>query len=662
MAKFKPLSDQELKAQFIKEVREHLVDIESSLLSLEKKFDHEERKKDIISHMFRSFHGIKGVSDIVGIEIFRNISHEIETFLDDVRSKNAVNINKNNIKSLTNTFIKAHDFLLNLLMKYKDNESFGQADEENADEIIKAIRSYESDIPEEDESKTEEPETKTSSFANIVLEHIEAIKTGIKIILNLKGGKSRETGLKRTKRSLKFLMKSAKFVNSSKVISFSEDLENILKKIEQSSDEEMTEIVRTFLKKINELEEYINHSNDENNVIEEKTFSQKETQQLEINENINIKISDIDKIMSDISDLIILKNTLGHELDIQNRSSNQTKIFNSFNKVTQSLQEKVLDVRMVPVSRLFGRVPRILRDICKELDKEVNLEILGETTKLDCNVIDHLLDPLVHLIRNAVDHGIEKSKERIKINKPKAGNLTLRAYQRYNNILIDVYDDGAGLNIEKIKKKALATQLVTKDALEEMSENDIIQFIFDAGFSTKIEASKISGRGVGLDIVKEKVTKLGGSIKVNTEKGNGTNFSISVPLTMVMNSLVIVKSDQQLYALPRERIIENIQYRPYENNMFSFREEVLPLLFLDKIYQNSENKEDNNQSICILDSERGKFGLAVDNIYDTGEFMIKPLPSIFSNLKTFSGITILGDGNIVFILEIDNLIGQNQLM
>lgn len=364
--------------------------------------------------------------------------------------------------------------------------------------------------------------------------------------------------------------------------------------------------------------------------------------------------------------------------EIQNEFSSLTNQFDSFtslykgaidrfrstaqnlDRISSSLQEGVMRVRMVQIKQIFTRFPRLVRDLGRDLRKEVELVVEGEDTEIDKAMIDDLIDPLIHIVRNSIDHGFETPEEREKAGKKNPAILKLSALNEGNLISITVVDDGKGINVEKVRKKAIEKGLITSD--KTLRDQDAFNLIFEPGFSTADKVTSVSGRGVGLDVVKKNIEKLSGSIRVNSEQGKGTSFSIKLPLTLAIIQGLMIKVQEEVYALPISSVLESIRIKPEDIKMIdnyeviNVRDDVLSLLRLNRLFKIDDNKEAEFFFVVIVGAGDKKIGLLVDSLIGEEDIVIKPLKDKYTTTPGIAGATILGDGTVSLILDVSQLI------
>ncbi|MBI5555062.1 MAG: chemotaxis protein CheA [Elusimicrobia bacterium] len=392
---------------------------------------------------------------------------------------------------------------------------------------------------------------------------------------------------------------------------------------------------------------------------EKKTVS-KEGEKKRAQNSVRINIEHLDNLMNLVGELVINKARLfqigaNYKLGALNESLTQLE------RITGSLQEEVLKTRMIPVSHIFDRYPRVVRDLAKLKNKEINFEIEGSDIELDRLIVDEINDPLIHLIRNSVDHGIETPQERVKNGKSEAGYVKLSARREKGYVRIELTDDGKGMDPQEIAEKAIEKGMMTREKLVLLTEQERLMLICEPGFSTAAEISDTSGRGVGMDVVKTKVEAFNGSVTIETQKGKGSTFIIKLPLTLAIIQSLMVKVAEEVYAIPLSNITEINSFTPdfirtiEKREVIKIREEILPLLSLREVFDLPSRQY--GEEICVVTVEVGekRLGLVVDSIYSREEIVIKTLGGILKRTKGISGATILGDGRVVLIVDITGI-------
>lgn len=379
--------------------------------------------------------------------------------------------------------------------------------------------------------------------------------------------------------------------------------------------------------------------------------------------SVRVNIDRLDTLMNLVSELIIVKTQLEGITETNNTSNSETNYSDSveyLERVTTSLHDAVMKVRMVPVETVFNRFPRLIRDVSRKLGKNIELVMSGEETELDRTVIDEIGDPLIHLLRNAADHGLETTKERKEIEKPEKGTIKLQAYQDGNSVVIEVEDDGRGIDVEKIRSKSVERG-TPQEVADAMSEQEVLEQLFKPSFSMAKKITDLSGRGVGLDVVKSKITTLGGNVEIVTELGKGSRFIVRLPLTLAIIQALMVNISSEKYAIPLNNIqnIENInqdEIKQVQNQeVIVLRNQVIPVVRLDSILElPSTNTED--LIVVIVKKGEKQVGFVVDSLIGQQEIVIKPLGKYLNNIHMIAGATILGNGEVALILDINTLV------
>ncbi|WP_274361462.1 chemotaxis protein CheA [Paenibacillus thermotolerans] len=373
---------------------------------------------------------------------------------------------------------------------------------------------------------------------------------------------------------------------------------------------------------------------------------------------IRVDIERLDILMNLFSELLIDRVRL-EQLASEVKRSELTETVEHMSRVSSDLQNIVMKLRMMPVDSVFNRFPRMVRDLAKSLDKKVELVVSGAETELDRTVIDEIGDPLVHLLRNSLDHGVESVAERLAAGKPETGTVHLRAFHSGNHVYIEIEDDGKGINRDIVLKKAIKNGIVTAEDGERMKDEEVYQLLFASGFSTAEVISDISGRGVGLDVVRSKITSLGGHVHVSSRLGLGTKFSIQLPLTLSIISAMMIKLGSEKYAIPLTNIVETAivasanVHKVHGNKMITYRSSVIPLVSLSRLLEvpdYSEEGEDETEVVIIRKGEK-LAALMVDELIGQQEIVLKSLGNYLSKVFAVSGATILGDGQVALIID-----------
>ena len=377
-------------------------------------------------------------------------------------------------------------------------------------------------------------------------------------------------------------------------------------------------------------------------------------------QSIRVNVDLLENLMTMVSELVLTRNQLMQILR-SHKDSEFGAPLQRLSHVTTELQEGVMKTRMQPIGNAWAKLPRIVRDLSHELRKRIDLQMHGAETELDRQVLEMIKDPLTHMVRNSADHGVEMPSDRAAAGKPETGTITLNAYHEGGHIIIEIADDGRGLDIDKIKQKAIATGLASESDLAAMSEQQIQQFIFKAGFSTAAKVTSVSGRGVGMDVVRTNIEKIGGTVEMKSQRGKGSTFVIKIPLTLAIVSALIVECAGERFAIPQISVIELVRAAANSENtvewlnnapVLRLRDRLLPLVSLQELLRLGKRTEAPGETFIVV-TQVGTytFGIIVDRVFDTEEIVVKPVAPILRDISMFSGNTILGDGSVIMILD-----------
>ncbi|MFT3710959.1 MAG: chemotaxis protein CheA [Archangium sp.] len=379
---------------------------------------------------------------------------------------------------------------------------------------------------------------------------------------------------------------------------------------------------------------------------------------------VRVDVGLLDRVMTLVGELVLARNQI-IQCSTTGRDPTLADASQRLNLLTTELHESVMKTRMQAIGTVWNRFPRIVRDLAITCAKKVEVELSGSETELDRTIVEAIKDPLTHLVRNSIDHGLESPEERVARGKSATGRLRLDAYHEGGQVNLEVTDDGGGINVDRVRAKALESGLVSADKLARMSEHEIMQLIFAPGFSTAAKVTNISGRGVGMDVVKTNIERIGGTVDLHSERFKGTTIKIKLPLTLAIVPALVVDSAGERFALPQVNLLELVRLEGDKRNqvervrgvaMYRLRGNLLPLVFLDEVLElPSTRRETDTVNIVVLQAGASQFGLVVDGVRDTEEIVVKPLGNALKGLREFSGATIMGDGGVALILDVVGL-------
>ncbi|MFD1607305.1 chemotaxis protein CheW [Oceanobacillus luteolus] len=659
---------------FLDESREHLQAINDHTLTLEK----EPQNLEIVNEIFRSAHTLKGMAATMGYQDITSLTHKMENVLDMIRD------NKLNATTEVIDIIFASVDYLEDMVEDISNGNDGKKDVRQLVERLDRFEKGEAAVTLEPEvEKTVQDIVEVSvdldEFQTTIVQQAE--EQGIlayQMVVKL----SEDSILKGARAYMVFetlegkgdIIKSipetedieeGNFDSSFELIYLSnEDPEEIKKEILKISEINNVDIQAVSFKSVDDIQEEVVQNEDltESKVEEKVSDTAVANQQTSTSKTIRVNLERIDDLLNLFEEVVIDQSRLNVLSDgIGNQELTET--VEHMNRVSSDMQSLILAMRMVPVEQVFNRFPRMVRGLARDLNKKINLEILGADTELDRTVIDEIGDPLVHLIRNSVDHGIELPEVRKAAGKPEEGNIILRAFHSGNHVFIEIEDDGAGINIEKVRNKAVQNGLLTKSEAAKLSDDEVSQLILESGFSTAEKVSSISGRGVGMDVVKSKIESLGGSISIVSRQGQGSIFSIQLPLTLSIISTLLVKSQEETYAIPLSSIIETVLLNEdqimtaHGQKVMDFRGQTVPLLDLQEILEIPDAGQTEKQNAVVVLKKGDKLtGLIVDTFIGQQELVLKSLGDYLGDVFAISGATILGDGQVALIIDPNALI------
>ena len=683
---------------FLDESNEHLQTLSDQLIILEKEPDN----SDTINEIFRAAHSLKGMAGTMGYKRMQHLTHDMENVFSEVRNGN-MEVNSN----LVDVLFQCLDALETYVDNIRETQDEGTDDNEP---IIKALNAFIASEGKENAApaaKKEEAPAATASAApaddkdmpladfekNAVNEalkknlHVYKIKVSVDencilkaaraflVFKNLEG----HGDIIKSEPSVQDIEDEKFDFDFSIIVVTEEKYDNIIaliKNVSEIKDAAGQEITQPFPE---EQTEEAKEEKKETSAVSQtakpaaakpaakKPASTGKTSG-SVSHTVRVDIEKLDVLMNLVSELIIAKNGLvsashveGDEAAALNQSF--TEQIEYLERVTTNLHESVMKVRMMPIESVFSRFPRMIRDLNKKLGKKMELYMSGEDTELDRTVIDEIGDPIMHLLRNSADHGLESAEIRKERGKSEVGSIFLDAFQEGNNVVIEVRDDGNGIDTEKVKAKAVEKGTITQEQADVMTDKEAIDLLFRPSFSTAEKVTDVSGRGVGLDVVKSKIEALGGDVEVKTKYGEGSTFSIRLPLTLAIIQALMVKLGDEKYAISLGSIetiedipVSDIKY-VHAKEVIHLRGNVIPLIRLrDLLDVPGEPEESENITVVVVRKGDKQAGLVVDSLIGQMEIVIKSLGKYIRINKMISGATILGDGSVALIIDANTLV------
>jgi len=671
---------EEFKSRFIEDANEQLVLLQKALLKLEK-----EHNSELVQEIFRSLHNLKGASKMYGFERIEEATHEIETIYDRIRTSG-----EKVADNLITITLELVDYIHHLLRN--DNIDKIEEDFRNLLEKIKqfSINSLEKNSDENNRIVGEED---TSATYRIIF-HPEATITSRGINIQALLSEIEQFGKCFTtphtyntngneKVEMHYLLWET-FVSTTLPISFLADVfvfvedEVVIEKIAETNLFDNPDFLTAIEQKA-DLDEI--YSKEElktliNNILTKKTKNNNETpppielSAEEVIDNSNNKVKKYtehsikvdSKILDEITNLVgelVTKHSTLALLTEQINISELTTVSEDIEKITRMLRDSTLSLRLLPLDNLLVPLQRMVRDLASSLNKKINFVAVDNGAKLDKNIIDNLINPLMHLFRNCIDHGIESPQERIEKGKPETGLLELQSYYSGNEVHIRISDDGRGINLNKVREKALKMNLISEK--NSYTKKQLLDLIFIPGFSTSGNVTELSGRGVGMDVVNKQISQMHGEVLVETFDDKGTIFTVRLPQSISIIDTLLLRLDETYYLVPLS-VVHNCfdalseELFKTQNNRIYFNEQIIPFLYLRDIFGINSQKDNNIERVVVVNYSNQKVGIVVDEIIGQHQAVLKPLGEIFRNQDFLSGASILGSGNVALVLDVMKLI------
>ena len=684
--------DNQYMDMFLDESHEHLQSLNEGLLRLEENME----EIDAVNDIFRNAHTLKGMSATMGFAKIAELTHEMEDVLDLVR-KSQLKLNED----IMDTLFKCLDSLEQMV----DSVGNGEAEDVvDVSDLVAKLSSISKGTPAPAAAPAAAAPagaaapTGAADGTDLELDDIDldVMKKAKEAGMNLFHVKVTlmETCVLTAARSVMVMHALDEVGDVIKSIPPAEDLEQ--EKFERSFDvliatSSDAEAVQNAVDTVSEIEDIAVNAIDPDKVGKEAApapaaapaapavstakpaapAAKKESakpaaapaKKQHQSQSVRVDIEKLDTLMNLMGELVINKVRL-EQIGQTHRMSDLMETLEQMDRVTGDLQNIVMKVRMVPVSAVFNRFPRMVRDVSKELGKDINLTIEGEETELDRTVIDEIGDPIMHLLRNSLDHGVESPDKREAKGKSRVGEVGLIARHEGNNVVIMITDDGAGIDADKIRRKAVEKGMISQDEADRLDDADAVRLIFLPGFSTAEQITDISGRGVGMDVVRSKIEALSGHVDVETHIDEGSVFKIKLPLTLAIIQAMLVQVQEEMYAIPLGSIDSTINIEPTDiqtvqnKEVIVLRGEIIPIIRMEEALQVPHTKDSDELFVVVVHAGEAKAGIVVDNLIGQQEIVIKTLGNLFAGLKLFGGATVLGDGTVALILDVATMIQQ----
>jgi len=658
------LDNEQYRQLFIEEAKEHVEILTKSLLILEK----DPKNTDVLNMLFRSAHTLKGSSGMMGFKDFQELTHAMEDVFDGMRKGGQSS------SDLTSILLECVDALTLRLERIQSR----QQEEIDVRSYVERLRCASQTVQANTQNKTSSPEKTPTEPAETQFNEKEM--TTMKEA-QASGEKCYTIELKFTNdctfKSIRANMVLAKLAQLAKIVKTSPSTNEIKEenigsgfKITVTTSSEEHEI-QECAKSVCEIEQVditpvsLSHLDQKEVRGTAQTSEEKTLAEARSTQTIRVKFDQLDKLMNWVGELVINKIAL-LQVTAGSKHDELKRISGNIDRLTADLQDLVMEVRMVPVSQVFDRFPRLIRDLSLKKGKKIDLVMDGREIEVDRTVLDEIGEPLIHLLRNGIDHGIEAPNEREKNNKNPTGKIRLSAKRKGDHIIIEIEDDGAGINPEKVKESAINKGFITEAEAGRMTKEQLTNLIFLPGLSTAKEVTETSGRGVGMDVVKTKISALGGTVRLETHEGSGTKVTIRLPLTLAIIQAILVRDSGQTYAIPANQVSEMVRIRKGEMkplggiNAVVVRGQVMPVLHLHELLKlkGSTDEEDIELLVTFIGDEEKKLCLAVDSVVRQQDILIKSFNDALSNIRGVSGATILGDGQVVLVLDVAQFINR----
>ncbi|MEO2082728.1 MAG: chemotaxis protein CheA [Desulfurobacteriaceae bacterium] len=635
---------EEILEEFLVEAEEILENLDQDLIDLENNPD----DKELLNKIFRGMHTLKGGAGFLNLTSIVEVAHRIEDIFNKLR-----NDEMELSPELMDVILEGVDIIKSAIASIKESREIPDLEEVKPiiEKLDKALKGE--SLPSGTSGGESGREAESDSGD---LEFVDGISEELKKLLrehpdkDLAGLLEEIILMPPDKRPMEVIPEIEKLIEEGK------DVKDLIKKKEPEKPKAESEKKEVQPKK---------------EKAEEKKAPPKAKKEVKASETIRVDVERVENLMNLVGEIVLDRNRIlrvSADVEKECRGESVEKLLEavtSLDRTVSDLQVAVMKLRMQPIKKIFSKFPRLVRDLARKLKKKVQLIIEGEDTELDRSILDKLEDPLIHLVRNALDHGIEPPEERVMRGKPEVGTIRLFAYHEGDHIVVGIEDDGRGIDPEKIKKKAVEKGLITPEQAAQLSDKEAYELIFMPGFSTAEKVSDVSGRGVGMDVVASTIHSLRGSIEIDSEVGKGTTIYLKLPLTVAIIRTLMIGVKNQVFAVPLHSVVEVVRYNPDlvkevgSFKSFMLREEVLPLFSLNELLEYEDSGE--KRFVVIVKVGERLIAVSIEDLYGEEEIVIKSLGELLADIPGIAGATIAGDGRVVLILDLNSLLSDYKI-
>lgn len=645
------------REEFITEVTELLERAEQALLSLDR--NSESNPKSMYDEIFRSYHNIKGTAGMMEWEALQHHVHQLENELMKYKETSRIP------KELIGWFLQGNDATRLILRNEKPNFEYKplkQGSSEIPDNVTEMVAEVCESMDRVSANLIKlERDPSQSDLISEIYRDIHSAKGAVQLF-NLEHPAKLTHAMEQSLESVRSGKIAPDKALTGSLLSCIDLIQNLVKNPQDKTQITEVSFLITMLQSLHSEPVAPPKTSTATVATPVAAFAEDKS-----DSTIRVQVSLLDRLMTLMGEMVLVRNqVLQYSQRIEDLEF--LNLSQKFDVVTTELQEETMKMRMQPIGNVLTKFQRVVRDLSGSLGKKINLTLSGVETELDKSLIEAVKDPLTHIVRNSCDHGCETIQERQQVGKPETANVAIRAFHEGGHVIIEISDDGRGLHREKLLKKAMEKEIVTAERAKLMSDREVQALIFAPGFSTAEKVTNVSGRGVGMDVVKSNIEKIGGLVEIASSPNVGTKITLKIPLTLAIVPAMIVRSGQDRYAIPQVKLVELVRVESPEIEMLQgkpvlrLRGQILPLLNLAQVFHMNPRPLDQVTeaiNIVVLNAENSCFGLIVDEVLDTADIVVKPLANFLKTIGLYSGATVLGDGSVAFILDVMGIAAKN---